>query len=309
MENELLQSLINDDFGYRHEGRDWGRSEQHSSLVVNEKEQRWYWNSMGISGGILEYLTLVRKMSKNKAKELIARIGKFSTLPEETLKGDVLPYENLVDLLWNVGKNHREYWYKRCLTDSTIDRNLLGYYEGWSLLPLYEKGRFVNFQCRRDEPSKFIKYWYDNSSFKPTLVNEEILSLVDSIYITEGTVDSLLLTQEGLPSVASTGGSGYWDNNWFSLFSNIENIYYIADNDDSGKWASKKVAESLGTSRVKIFKFDGTDKGYDTVDYYRDGGTTENLKEMLRTNSKYLFETGEFNERKSGRNTKKYNKR
>ncbi len=68
-----------------------------------------------------------------------------------------VPYEKLVEILWREGKNEREYWYKRTLKDTTIDRWRLGYFDGWYLIPLYLDGIFINFQCRRDEPEKRIK--------------------------------------------------------------------------------------------------------------------------------------------------------
>jgi len=295
MDSELLQTLIYEDYGYKSEGRNWGRAEEHSSLIVNEEAQKWYWNSRDSSGGVLEYLLYVRKMSKSKAQELLRVRGKIAGMPEETPEGESLPYERLVELLWSAGKSNRDYWYARKLTDKTIDRNQLGYDNGWSLIPLYEGNRFVNFQCRRDEPKKSIRYWYDHDSFKPVLLNKEVLNIVDKIFITEGTVDSLLLTQEGIPAVASTGGSGYWDNSWYSMFGRIKDIVYIADNDKAGKWASKRISEALGKDRVRILTLGDVD-GYDTVDFFRDGGTSEQLKSLVETDSKYGFEIGDFSE-------------
>jgi DNA primase len=294
MNNELLQTLIYEDFGYKKEGRNWGRAEEHSSLVVNEEEQKWYWNSEGMGGNSLDYLTKVRGLGIKKAKELVEIKNKIAGIPTDNEHTDSKPYDRLVELFWSLGKLNRDYWYKRGLTDRTIDRHTLGFFKGWSLIPLYSGNSFINFQCRRDEPTRFIKYWYDNDSFRPVLLNKNVLDLVDTIYITEGTVDSLLLNQEGLSSVASTGGSGHWDDSWFPLFYRVKNIIYIADNDNAGKWASNRVAKSLGLDRVRIFTYTQRENKYDTVDYFREGGSVEELKKEIELTSKYHFEIGDY---------------
>jgi DNA primase len=293
----ILQRLVEEDFGYKHQGTSWGRSQLHSSFVVDEAQQKWYWNSENKGGDVLQYLILIRGMKRDDAKSYLAVMDRTTTsyaVQEDNT--DSLPYERLVDTFWNFGKDKREYWYKRHLTDSTIDRLRLGFFNGWNVLPIYKNGRFVNFQCRRDVPTKSIRYWYSGSSIEPELINSDILSLVNTIYITEGTVDSILLTQEGLPSISHTGGSGFWNNGWYNLFSKVSEIFYIADNDRAGNFAAKRVANSLGVGRVKIFRFSDEGKKFDTVDFFSAGGTINQLKELLDSSSKHLFEIGELNE-------------
>lgn len=290
----LLQSFIDEDFGYKHEGRNWGRSEKHSSLVVNESEQKWYWNSENKGGDVIQYLIAIRGMNRKSAEELAKSkgrtIGAGANYDESQ---DYYAYEKLVDALWSFGRNNREYWYDRKLSDRTIDRYRLGFWNGWNTIPLYSNSNFVNFQCRRDIPSKSMKYWYNGG--EPVLMNAELLQLVDTIYMTEGTVDSLLLNQEGLPSVAHSGGSGYWNPHWYPLFSRVSRIYYIADNDRAGKWAANRIANSLGQGKVLIYQFNTDKERYDTVDFFRDGGTIEELKELIHKDSKHCFEIGELN--------------
>lgn len=302
----LLQSFIDEDFGYKHEGRNWGRSLEHSSLVVNESEQKWYWNSENKGGNVLQYLMSIRGLSRKSAEELISIKGKI--LGNVVYSGDRdeghYAYEKLVNSLWEFGKENRDYWYDRCLSDKTIDRFRLGYYNGWSVIPLYVNGSFVNFQCRRDIPTKSMKSWYQSEMVSPVLMNAELLQLVDTIYVTEGTVDSLLLNQEGLPSVAHSGGAGYWNSEWYPLFSRVSKVYYIADNDKAGMWAAKRLANHLGQGKVLIYIFPTDKEKYDTVDFFRDGGTVEELKDKIEKDSRHCFEIGELN----GRQTKSYNK-
>lgn len=298
MTDNLLQTLVEEDSGYKKEGRNWGRSLEHSSLVVNEETQKWYWNSENKGGTALDYLILIRGLDKKTAQKVVdarAKIINGSFLEQEEERF-YLPMEKLVDLFWELGKGNRDYWYSRLLNDKTIDRNRLGFYNGWFLLPLYDGDRFVNFQKRRDVPRKSINLWYNVEVWEPVLVNAGILNIVDTVFITEGTVDSILLNQEGIPSVASSSGGIAWSSKWYPYFTKVKNIYYIADNDKTGKQAARRVAMNLGTDRVRIFKFKDKPSTYDTVDYFRDEGNARDFREMIEQESEYIFETGELND-------------
>lgn len=301
MNNGLLQVLVEEDSGYVKEGRNWGRSEKHSSLVVNEEKQVWYWNSEQTGGGVLDYLVKVRGLTKKAAAEIVSIRGKIlSGFIEENQKvvyGHA--YEKMVNAFWSLGKSHREYWYERKLTDKTIDRYRLGYIDGWYTIPLYIGERFVNFQCRRDFPDKRIRMWYKLPDWKPVMLNPELLQLVDRVYITESPTDAILLNQEGIPTVSHTGGSGYWNPEWNVLFNRIEKIYYIADNDRPGILASERIAKSLGLYRTYIYRFEDEEKGYDAGDYFKAGGNAKELKSLVEGESKLLFEIGELNANRS----------
>lgn len=299
----LLQELIQEDFGIKGNNR-WFSSVDHSSLVYDSEKDEFFWNSKNIRGKAVEYLMEVRGITKKKAQEIVNVRGKVVGYVNEDGSYDEAPYEKLVDLLWSLGRKNRDYWYKRCLTDRTIDRNQLGYYDGWSLIPLFRNDKFVNFQCRRDEPTKQIKYWYRIENFEPVLLNQQLLELVDTIYITEGPTDAILLNQEGVSAIAHTGGNGYWNPAWYPLFSRIKNIFYIQDNDEAGLWGTKKVSENLGTDRVRIFQFPKEyKKGYDAGNYFQDGGNAKDFKEMVESNSKYVFEIEELNENRKSNST------
>lgn len=283
--SNLLQTLVADDFGYKHEGSHWGRAIAHSSLVINESTQRWHWNSEGTYGGVIDYLVKVRGMSQMDAERLSRGTSPHIQLSAGKDSAPVTQYDKLVDLLWSAGKNHRDYWYKRLLTDSTIDRFRLGYYEGWYTVPIYFNSRFLNFQIRRDEPEKTITQWY--KGVDKVVFNSDILRLVSTLYLTEGTVDSILLQQYGIPSAAINGVG--WEQRWFHLFSNIDTIFYIADNDRAGMEAAKRVCNGLGVYRVKVVTLGRSNK-YDTVDFFRDGGRLDDFLNICNTKSKYLFE-------------------
>lgn len=300
---QILQDLVAEDFGYKKEGANWGRAEQHSSLVVNEENQKWYWNSENKGGDALAYLMQIRGYTKDKALEMLGIREKISMgAMKVDEKGQVYypPYEKMVDSFWRLGQYDRDYWYRRCLKDGTIDRYRLGFYDGWYTIPLYVNNRFVNLQCRRDQPKKQIRLWYREEKWKPALINVDLLSLVDTVFITEGTVDAILLTQEGIPAVAQTAGAVYWSPYWYPFFSRVKNIYYITDNDEAGRKAAARVAKSLGEDRTYIYQFTNGKEKYDTVDFFRDGGNAKDFKDMVKSGSKNLFEIGELNEYRTG---------
>lgn len=299
MNNGLLQILVEEDGGYVKEGQNWGRSDTHSSLVVNEEKQKWYWNSEQMGGGVLEYLIRVRGLPRKLAQEVLDTRGRIlnGIIGDfEDKKVYDKPYEKLVDTFWSLGKRNRQYWYDRKLNDKTIDRYRLGYTaNGWYTIPLYIGDRFVNFQCRRDIPEKRIKMWYRIEGWKPVIINPELLQIVDTIFITEGSVDALLLNQEGIPAVSHTGGA-YWNPEWCIYFNKIKKIYYIMDNDAVGKATGAKVAKSLGLYRTYLYEFEGKPEKYDTRDFFKDGGTAKEFKELVERDSKLLFEIGELDE-------------
>jgi len=68
---EILSNLINQDFGLiSKEGSRWGKSEEHSSLVLDKERGIFYWNSEGVVGDPLVYLTKVRRLTFEDAKSV-----------------------------------------------------------------------------------------------------------------------------------------------------------------------------------------------------------------------------------------------
>jgi hypothetical protein len=291
----ILYDLIDQDFGIRGNGR-WYQSLKHDSLVYDAEKDQFFWNSRDIRGNALDYLVHVRHMGAKQARALLKSTYKPITYSDDREHPVYTPYVKLIDTFWLNGFDNRDYWYSRCITDETIDRRRLGYYEGWNLVPLELDGKFVNFQMRRDDPEKMIKLWYELPGWSPVLINTEILDIVDTIFITEGLVDAILLSQEGIPAVSHTGGGGYWNIEWCKYFSKIQKIYYIMDNDEIGRKAGQKVASNLGVYRTYLYSFEDRKKGYDTGDFFKEGGTAADFKKEVEENAKSIFEIGGVNE-------------
>lgn len=186
----ILQKLVEEDFGISGRGK-WLHSEEHDSLVINSEDDKFFWNSTGQRGSPFDYLVNVRGMTKQEAKEFLKNIvGGFSNNSEQQTQ--VVAYDKLEDVFWVNGKDKRDYWYKRCLTDDTIDRKKLGFFNGYNIVPIHKSGDLANFQMRRDEPDKRIFYYYKTGEIY--LYNESMLPYCkDTVFITEGLVDAILL--------------------------------------------------------------------------------------------------------------------
>lgn len=283
----LLEKVISLDYRIKGGGNRFKNTEEHSSLVLDIQEQTWYWNSKNLSGKPIDYLILVKRLTREQAVELINDLSGISSTvltPRQTVS---VPNEKLVKIFWENGKTDRDYWYRRGLTDSTIDLFRLGKYDGLYTLPIYYKDKFMNFQCRKDIPKKVILPWYKGVG--PLLFNSNILSLLTTVFITEGPVDAILLSQLGFPAVSHTAGANGWQDSWFTDFARIQKVYYVADNDMAGIIAARTVAKCLGVHRVKIIQFETDVEKYDAVDFFRDGHTVDEFKHLI-DRSKFLFE-------------------
>jgi len=287
----ILEKFINDDFGIKtKDGSKWGKGIEHDSIVLDKDRGIFWYNSQDIVGDPLVYLTKVRKLSFKDATEYLKGTEYEGThVWTMQAKGEeVVVYPKLVEIFWEMGKDKRDYFYRRGLTDSTIDRFQMGWYNGWNTVPIFEDGTFRNFQFRMDTPAKRIKSYY--SGLGALLFNSDILKLVTEIYWVEGPIDAIILLQNGIPAISSNIGGGF-KQNWYSKFNNINRIYLCFDNDSAGRKESTKLAKFFGEYRCKIYNFnDFEESGYDPVDYFLDGNNGDSFLELIKNKSKYVFE-------------------
>lgn len=291
---EILEQLINEDFGLEiREGSRWGKSEEHDSLVLDRERGIFFWNSQNIAGDPMVYLTKIRRMSFSDAREYLNKFKNFTSTLVYTIKSgaeDVVVYPKLVEVFHSLGRQpeRRDYWYRRGINDTTIDRFQLGWYNEYNVIPFFVDGTFRNFQMRRDNPDKRVRSYYFGVG--RLLYNSDILKIVDRVVISEGPTDCLKLNQEGIASVSSNAGATNWQNEWFRYFINQKEIVITFDNDTAGKKGAVKVAQNLGIYRCKIFTFNDFDEKYDCVNFFQDGGTKEQLLDLIKEKGKYIFE-------------------
>jgi DNA primase len=289
----ILSSLVEQDFGVKaKEGSRWGKSEEHSSLVIDFERGIFFWNARDIVGDPLVYLTRVRGMTFVEARNYLHEYKDYSSTFVYTINSaekDIVVYPKLVDIFNQDGKDKakREYWYNRGIEDSTIDRFQLGWYNNFVTVPIFMEGTFRNFQLRKDNPKTIRQYYKGVGAL---LYNSSILSVVDRVYITEGLTDCLIMNQNGFPAVSHNDGAAGWKEEWFQYFIRQKEIYVLFDNDSAGRKGAFKVAKNLGIYRTKIFTFEGFDEKDDCVEFFRQGGNKEELEYLIHNNAKYTFE-------------------
>jgi DNA primase len=286
----ILQQLLEQDQPLEGSGR-WYHGSVNSSLVYDAEKDLFYWNSKSLVGTAYTWVTKVKGLSHVEAVKYLKELGSYSDtfIHEYHDSVESVVYPKLVDIFFEAGKvSDRSYWYKRGLTDETIDRFKLGHYEDWYTIPFYQDGVFKNFQLRKEVPAKSIKAYYKHC--ERLLFNSDILRITSKIIIAEGPCDALRLIQEGVPCISHNAGSEAWFENWFKYFIHQKEIIILYDDDKAGNEGSKKVAKNLGENRCKIYNFFGLGDKYDVVDWFNDGKSKDELLNLIEKEGKYSFQ-------------------
>lgn len=281
----LIEAVVGRKFTVQRRGHKWANTLEHDSLVLNLEKNTFFWNSEELYGGAYTWLTKVEGLSHEETVKILEELSaKYpSNYHVQFNHGkQVITYPKLVDVFWENGKSFRGYWYSRTLTDETIDKYRLGYFDGWYMIPVFEDYTLKNFQMRRDEPEKRITKWYRGTGV--SLWGDDILSTEKEAVFTEGLVDAILLRQYNIPSITTDAGSGGWRDDFLNKFVNQEVIYIVFDNDQAGVKGARRLARKLGTSRCRIYTFGGYREKYDIVDFFREGGTADEFLEKIRKN-------------------------
>ena len=156
----------------------------------------------------------------------------------------------------------RWYWQQRGLSDSTIDRFLLGWDGDRYIIPATYRNIPFGVKRRQSEIDDGIeaKYIMIGGS-RVGIFNGEILWTVRDVTICEGEIDAMLLNQYGYNAVTSTGGAGSWQADWARLFTGVQNIYLLFDNDKAGRDGALRVRQSLARARIVTLPDDVKDVG------------------------------------------------
>jgi len=284
-----LEDLIGQTYTVVGNGR-WLRTVEHDSLVIDIEKQLFFWNSRGVIGNAYKWLTEIIGVSPKEAKSILhsQKPALYTKTYVEPPQDTPTPYSQLVNVFYNYGKEHHEYWHNtRGYTEETINRFRLGFNGEIYTIPVYVDGKFKNFQCLGVNPKRRFS-WYKGLGALP--FNFSNLVVTDWVVIAEGPVDAIMLRQNNIPAVSQTGGAGTWKDKWLYYFIKMKSIYAVYDNDDAGNEGAKGIAKSLGTGRTRIFNFWDFDKGYDVTDFFKDGGTKEDFHELLSKKSREVWE-------------------
>lgn len=128
-------------------------------------------------------------------------------------------------------------------------------------------GQFLFNKYRRSPFSEEgPKYTYDTGTTAALYNAHTIIGLRgETIFITEGELDAVLLNSFGLNAVSTTGGSGTFRDEWAQYFENND-VYICYDKDEAGIRGALRVQEIL--PHAKIIFFPESFKGKDVTDYF-----------------------------------------
>jgi len=191
----------------------------------------------------------------------------------------------------NLPERIRTYLNDRGLSNEIIDHFKFGYGEfygrHWITLPIYNReGDSAFLKLRRDPadeggPDKFKVY---PSGSNTTIFGWENLdSNSDMVVICEGEYDRILLLQNGIPAITSTGGAGTFKKEWLEYLKELKRIYVCYDKDEAGIGGANKLIKMLGEhlSEAVIYKTTLPERminGKDVTDYFNKyNGTPDEL--------------------------------
>lgn len=270
-----VEQVVGRDFDLHRAGERYYRAVKHNSLVVDTEKNRWYWNSLGVSGNALDWLTKIRGYSVADSLEILQNYTKVPLRRSlDILFEPQLPYPKLLQAFYQLGKKKRDYWYTRGYTDDTIDLFMLGYTGKHYVIPIIDKGVLLNFQCRT--PEKRIWNWTKNSGKQA--FNFSILPSTTWVILTESPVDAIIATQYGFPAVSIFPNSLVWDNKFTKYFAHLRKIYMLFDNDKAG-WRGMKKLGKMFPNRAWVADWEGYPTKWDVGDFLK-GADAERIKQF-----------------------------
>jgi DNA primase len=164
------------------------------------------------------------------------------------------------------------------------------------MLPFFFDGALRNFQMRRDNP-KISRSYYKTGSL---LYNSSILNHTKKAYIVEGVVDNLAMEQNGINTVSTNCGLIGFKQEWVRFFKDVDDVILFGDYDEAGVNEAIRVAKVIGIDKVRIYIHKKIEqKGYDPVDFFRDGGTKEDLETLVNKYAKFAYQFPQFKRSKS----------
>jgi len=238
-----IDVIVRERFRLKESGVRYLRGIEHDSLVIDLETNRFYWNSIGISGDALTWLTKILGLSYSDS---LIELQKYSGLPftniiENLYKPSPI-YPPLMKSFYELGKYYREYWYRRGFTDESIDYFKLGYTGRAFVIPIVVDKILVDFQCRIGEgDNKRVWKWSKGGSPHPFNATGK---KGNYIFMAEGPPDAIILHQLGLPVISQDCGPN-WKPAWNKHIIGYNQVYIIYDNDDAGMVGAGRTARKL----------------------------------------------------------------
>lgn len=247
------------------------RAQEHSSLIVDTQANLFNWNSRGLHGDAITWLTQVCRLSFQDAKAQLenGRFGAPVHIPVREVRRSCAPetpppplaLELAYSLHRMMSSAGRAWWQREGLTDQVIDRYLLGEYRHprYGLcytLPVIEQDaagepQLVNLRMRLAEPGAYGKYRPWDHGRGTQLFNRDVLrSEPQGIVVVAGEKKALVLAGYGIEAVSPTGGCGNWLDAWTVLLKAVPHRWVAYD--PSEMEAARKVAQALA-ARLALF--------------------------------------------------------
>lgn len=176
---------------------------------------------------------------------------------------------------------------QRGLTEETIRRFGLGVipdddpdYEserGWVTIPYITPGGYVDLRFRRPPDSTHpAKYKSQPNSQQRIFNTLPVVEGGDTLAITEGEFDCMILTQCGVPAIALPGATA-WSPVFALTIQGFDNILICEDGDDEGAGAklSQNILKDIDWAKIVRFP------GHDVNSFYLEHGAAELVEHVL----------------------------
>jgi 5S rRNA maturation endonuclease (ribonuclease M5) len=186
--------------------------------------------------------------------------------------------------------NIRSWLNKRGVSDDTIalfnihtvTHEFMG--EDTIVIPVHNTdGSFAFNKYRRNpfnEHPQLPKYTYDKGG-KVTLFGADKLKEQGTIVVTEGELDTLVLTSLNISAVSSTGGAMSFQHEWVDVFGPEDDVYLCFDNDQAGAQGMVRALEYLPNAKVVFIP--ETPGVKDITDFVSRGGDFHALLHTARS--------------------------
>lgn len=153
-----------------------------------------------------------------------------------------------------------------------VDQPILGHesYKGRLAIPYLTDSGPINmaFRCIKDHNckaeghGKYLKL--ENADVNLYNV-QDYYQAYDSIAVTEGEMDALILSMIGIPAIGVPGAEN-WKPHWNLIFQDFQKVFVFSDGDEAGQNFAKKVVSELRAINIPM------PNGMDVNDVYLEAG-------------------------------------
>lgn len=165
------------------------------------------------------------------------------------------------------------------------------------VLPVYAEDRATLVNVRmynpkaRAEQAKMLPW---ATGYGTQLFNPAVLEGHDEIVLSEGEWDCVINCAHGIPTVTTTGGAGAFQMEWVKHFKG-KHVFICFDEDDGGRKGAIRTARMLQyvAAGVYIIALGTNKKSGDITDFYLDGGTEAQFRELMEEARLRPFSTDE----------------